>query len=415
MSSASPNNIRIDRLCSEIESLSGFSSHPAPAVTRILFSPQDLAAREWLQKRVREAGFSLAVDPVGNQFIKWQGTDPSLPSVATGSHIDAIPNAGKYDGVVGVLGGLEAMRALKESGHVPTRSIELIAFTAEEPTRFGIGCLGSRMMSGALSSNEARALRDPEGNSLQQLRPSDCPGDLDHVRLPPGRFSAFIELHIEQGPQLEASNTDIGIVEKIAAPSAFRLTIEGKGGHAGAVLMPDRNDALLTASEIALAVERAAIESDSPDTVGTTGVVQVLPGAINSIPCEVALEIDFRDTDWDAREAALIHLKSEALSIAERRGTPITWECLNSDPPATCDESLVESIEHISDEAGYSHCRMVSRAYHDSLFMARLCPITMIFIPCYQGYSHRPDEYSSPDAIAKGTAVLAETLRHHSS
>lgn len=411
MSSAFPNNIQIDRLCGEIESLADFSSHPAPAVTRILFSPEDLAARAWLQKRVTEAGFSLKVDPVGNQFIKWQGSDPSLPSVATGSHIDAIPNAGKFDGVVGVLGGLEAMRSLKESGHVPKRSIELIAFTAEEPTRFGIGCLGSRMMSGALSADEASALRDPEDKSLKQLRPSDCPGDLDDVLLSPGRFSAFVELHIEQGPQLEESETDIGIVEKIAAPSAFRLTIKGNGGHAGAVLMPHRNDAFLTAAEIALAVERAAIESGSPDTVGTTGVVEVHPGAINSIPCDVTLEIDFRDTDWDAREAALARLKTEAHSIAGRRGTPLTWECLNSDPPAICNDDLVHSIEHISDEAGYSHSRMVSRAYHDSLFMARLCPITMIFIPCHKGYSHRPDEYSSPQAIAKGTAVLAETLR----
>jgi ureidoglycolate amidohydrolase len=160
------------RLTAEIDHLALISSHPAPAVTRVLFSPEDFAARAWLIDLAEQAGFQTRSDAVGNLFITWPGSDPTLPAVATGSHTDAIPNAGKYDGVVGVLGGLEAMRALKESGHQPLRSIELIMFTAEEPTRFGIGCLGSRLLAGTTTPEQALALRDAEGRSLDDLRPT---------------------------------------------------------------------------------------------------------------------------------------------------------------------------------------------------------------------------------------------------
>jgi N-carbamoyl-L-amino-acid hydrolase len=378
-------------------------------VTRVLFSPEDHAARAWLVSLAHEAGFSTRFDAVGNLFITWTGSDPSQPAVATGSHTDAIPNAGQYDGVVGVLGGLEAMRLLKESGFQPARSLELIMFTAEEPTRFGIGCLGSRLLAGTTTAEQARALRDSEGRSLDDLRPS--PEPLETVRLTPGHYAAFIELHIEQGPLLEAAGLDIGVVEKIAAPAAFRLTFTGTGGHAGAVLMPDRHDAFLAAAEIALAVEKAALDSPSPDTVGTVGKVEVRPGAINSIPNHTLIEIDFRDTDLAARDAALTSLRTTAESVCQRRGVGLDWQLINADPPALCDSRLVTLIETTAASLGLHQQRMISRAYHDSLFMARICPTCMIFIPCRNGWSHRPDEYASPDAIAKGVSLLAETLR----
>ncbi len=410
MSTAShESNSRLDR---EIDELSLISAHPLPAVTRVLFSDEDLKARAWLTGLAEKAGFSTRTDAVGNLFIRWEGSDSTLPPVATGSHTDAIPNAGKYDGVVGVLGGLEAMRSLKESGFEPLSSIELIMFTAEEPTRFGIGCLGSRMMAGTTSAWAARALRDPEGTGLEDLREfAGCSGELESVQLKKGIYSAFVELHIEQGPILEAEGTDIGIVEKIAAPAAFRIRLTGQGGHAGAVLMPGRRDALLAAAEIALVVEKAALESGSPDTVGTTGVMIVKPGAINSIPCDVLMEIDFRDTNLDARGRALQRIRRESEAICSLRDIGFEWTFINEDPPAICDPDLVELALKTATEAGFSTKRMISRAYHDSLFMARLAPVTMIFIPCFKGYSHRPDEYSSPDAIRKGVEVLAGTLR----
>lgn len=397
------------RLTAEMDHLARFTSHPSPAVTRVLFSPEDFAARAWLMELAREAGFHTRGDAAGNLFITWPGEDPALPAVATGSHTDAIPNAGKYDGVVGVLGGLEAMRALKEGGYQPLRSIVLIMFTAEEPTRFGIGCLGSRLLAGAITPEQVLGLRDDGGRSFDDLRPTREP--LSGVRLHSGCFKAFVELHIEQGPLLDAGGIDIGVVEKIAAPASFRVILQGAGGHAGAVLMPDRHDAFLAAAEIALAVEKAALDSPSPDTVGTVGKVEVRPGAINSIPDHALMEIDMRDTDPASRDAAIAQVRAVAGEVCRRRGVALDWQQINADPPAICDPGLAALIESHCGALGFTHQRMISRAYHDALFMARVCPTGMIFIPCDKGYSHRPDEYASPQAIAKGVIVLAETLR----
>src|SRR6185369_5483137 len=279
------------------------SEAPAPVVTRVLFSEADQRGRHFVTDLCRAARLTVREDAVGNLFARWDGQEPGLAAVATGSHIDAIPNAGRYDGVVGVLGAIEAMRSLQQAGFHPKRSIELIIFTAEEPTRFGIGCLGSRLLSGALSLEKAAALRDREGRDLEHWRSEAGLGgtDLKSVRLESGVYAGFVELHIEQGPLLEQENLPIGVVEKIAAPSTLRLQLTGVGGHAGAVLMPERHDALLAGAEIALAVENAALATGSPDTVGTTGVFRIEPGAVNSVPCRAWLEVDVRDTQVSTR------------------------------------------------------------------------------------------------------------------
>jgi N-carbamoyl-L-amino-acid hydrolase len=402
-----------DRLQAEIEELATISEAPAPAVTRVLFSPEDLRAREWIQRRCADLGLTMRTDPVGNFFARWEGTEPHLAAVATGSHVDAIPNAGRYDGVLGVLGALEVFRTLQAQGFRPRRSLELVVFTAEEPTRFGLGCLGSRLISGRLDAGQALNLRDRDGITLRDWlgRMQWGKPELETVRLPPGRFRAFVELHIEQGPLLERDHIDIGVVEKIAAPSAFRLRVEGAGGHAGGVLMPDRRDALMGACEIALALEKAALSSGSPDTVATVGVLRVEPGAINSIPLRALMEIDLRDTDLAARERVLDRIRQEAAEICMRRKLCVAYEEINADPPALASPELVASTLRHAMQAGLAARPMISRAYHDSLFMAMICPTTMIFIPCRDGVSHRPDEYSSPEQCAAGVRVLGRVLR----
>jgi len=406
--------LRIDsaRLNSQIGALACISEAPAPVVTRVLFSEADLKARAFAKTICYELGLSISEDAVGNIFARWRGSNPKLSPVATGSHIDAIPNAGRYDGVVGVLGALEAISALKEAGFQPERSIELIIFTAEEPTRFGIGCLGSRLLSGALSLSRAKALRDPEGRDLNYWRKRLGLGkqDMKSVRLQRNCYSAFVELHIEQGPILEKERIPIGVVEKIAAPSTLRVQLTGVGGHAGAVLMPHRRDALLAGAEIALAVEESACSTGSPDTVATTGVFRIEPGAVNSIPCRAWLEIDLRDTRLHTRDAALKRIESAISKICRRRRIQFKLEKLNVDSPAICAPSLVNTVTSVCGELGLGMKKMVSRAYHDSLFMAQICPTTMIFIPCRGGVSHRPDEYSSPSQIKTGVEVLAHTL-----
>ena len=398
----------------QIDELATLSEAPAPAVTRVLFSDADLAARRLVAGWCRDAGLAVRTDAVGNGFARWEGADPSLPPVATGSHIDAIPNAGRYDGVVGVLGGLAAIRDLRRAGFLPRRAVELVIFTAEEPTRFGLGCLGSRLLSGALNPAEADALTDREGRTLAEWRAgAGYPGDLAGVPLEPGHYAAFVELHIEQGPILEREGLDFGVVEKIAAPAAFRLRLTGEGGHAGAVLMPDRHDALLAGAEIALAVERAVKGSGSPDAVGTTGVFRVGPGAINSVPAWADLEIDLRDTDLRTRDAAQTEIERAVAEVCGRRGVGFKMDTINADPPTLCDAGIIEQImsqiDNLSRGCRRSR-RLTSRAYHDALFMARVCPVSMLFIPCRGGVSHRPDEYASPEAIEGGTTVLAATL-----
>lgn len=403
--------LKVDRLIAELMTLAKISEAEPPVVTRVLFSEADLRARAYVINLCKQAGLVVHEDAIGNTFARWEGTDPALPSIATGSHIDAIPNAGLYDGCVGVLGGIEAIRVLKERGFTPRRSIELVIFTAEEPTRFGIGCLGSRMMAGALSPAPARALRDKDGHGLDEARSAaGFNGTLESVALPAGRFHQFIELHIEQGPLLEREALDLGLVTHIAAPACVRVSIEGEGGHAGARLMPGRKDALTAAAELILALESAAKSTGAVDTVATVGVCEVFPGAVNSIPSRVRLETDVRDIDGARRDRVLDLLFASCKEVAQRRGVAITTELVNADPPATCDEAILDALEQAARAVGKTYRRMVSRAYHDSLFMARIAPVAMLFIPCRGGVSHRPDEYASPEWIGSGVHVLAQTL-----
>jgi len=399
------------RLQRQIDELAAISEAPAPVVTRVLFSAADLRGREFVRQLSRELALEVREDAVGNLFARWPGANADVAPVATGSHLDAIPNAGRYDGVVGVLGALEAFRALKEAGFQPRRPLELIMFTAEEPTRFGLGCLGSRLLAGSLPAEKAGTLRDRDGKDLNYWRKrGGCQGELNSVRLEKNCYAGFVELHIEQGPLLENENIPIGVVEKIAAPGTLRVDLTGVGGHAGAMLMPERHDALLAGAEIALAVEQAARNSGSPDTVGTTGVFRIEPGAVNSVPFHAYLEIDLRDTQLATRDAALAQVESAANEVCARRGVGLKLERLNVDAPAVCDARLVETIIGVCGQLGLSVKKMISRAYHDTLFMAQVCPATMIFIPCRGGVSHRPDEYSSPEQIKNGVAVLGHTL-----
>ena len=409
--------IQIDqaRMLTELQTLATLTdAEPAEsgtAVTRIVFSADDLRARAWLKKLATVEDFKVRDDTVGNIFIRWPGSEPELPPVATGSHTDAIPHAGMYDGTVGVLGGLEAMRALKRGGLRPRRSIELIMFTSEEPTRFGIGCLGSRLMSGTLDSNRADALQDKDEASLNAVRTAaGFAGPLSSVRLSPAHYHAWIELHIEQGPLLEREGIPLGIVTSIAAPAGYRFTVTGLGGHAGALLMPDRKDALCAAAELILSIERHALATGAIDTVATVGTCDVYPGAVNSVPSRVVLQLDIRDTDPGRREAVVQAVRRDCEELRQRRKVTITEELVNADAPANSSPHTVQLLEEICRQNGIAYKKMVSRAYHDSLFMARIAPIAMIFIPCHDGVSHRPDEYAKPEDIALGVTVLAQAL-----
>jgi N-carbamoyl-L-amino-acid hydrolase len=403
--------INRDRLVADLETLASFSDDTPPGISRLVFADADQRSRVWLKSQCSDAGLAVREDAVGNMFARWVGARPQLAAVGTGSHIDAIPHSGKFDGTIGVLGGLEAIRALQQSGFQPQRSIELLLFTSEEPTRFGLGCLGSRMLSGGLNSDADTRLKDAEGSTLAQLRAAaGFQGSLDQVRLPEGYYAAFVELHIEQGPLLEKEGLPVGIVTSIAAPAALRISIEGEGGHAGGVLMPDRKDAFCGAAEIVLAVEERARATGAIDTCGTVGKCQIYPGAVNSIPSRVEMDVDIRDTDEQRRNRVLREIEQVCGQVAARRKLQVRVTPINADAPATCSPRVINALVEAAEENGLPFKKMVSRAYHDSLFMARIAPVGMVFIPCRGGVSHRPDEYSAPEEIETGAKVLASTL-----
>ncbi len=399
------------RLTAQLGTLATFSDAPAPAVTRVVYTKTDLDARAYLKTLIAEVGLSIREDALGNLFARWEGLEPLLPAVATGSHIDAIPFSGRFDGTVGVLGGLEAIRTLKTSGFRPRRSLELILFTAEEPTRFGVGCFGSRALAGVLSPDALAELKGEDGLSvLGAAQQAGFTGKPEALKFSAGHYHAFVELHIEQGPRLEAAGVPIGVVSSVAAPATLHVTLTGAGGHAGGVLMPERRDALLTGAEIAVAVEAAARGTGSPDSVATVGVFDVFPSAVNSIPSRVFLTVDVRDTDLERRDGMVSRIQQNIKTTSQQRGVEAEVQLLNADPPATCAPDIIEAVCAAAEAEGLGSQTLVSRAYHDTLFMARVCPVGMIFIPSKDGLSHRPDEYSSPQEIAQGVQVLARTL-----
>jgi N-carbamoyl-L-amino-acid hydrolase len=312
---------------------------------------------------------------------------------------------------VGVLGGIAAIRALKAAGFEPRRSIDIIMFTSEEPTRFGIGCSGSRLLGGASAPAEIAGLTDEEGVTFDQARmAAGYRGSLLDVPLNRDAYAYFVELHVEQGPVLERENLQIGVVTAIAAPASFTVRFEGDGGHAGTVLMPDRRDALVPAAALITLAETLARGSGSADTVATVGMLNVHPGAINSIPRQVTIAFDVRDTDLEVRDRLVAELQSRARSLAQQRGLTCQIQPINSDPPAQADATVLAAIESACNAQGCRFRRMVSRAYHDALFMARVAPMGMIFVPSKDGISHRPEEFTATQDIANGVAVLARTL-----
>lgn len=266
-------------------------------------------------------------------------------------------------------------------------------------------------MAGVLGSDADDALRGNDGATLRVARGrAGFAGELGGVRLEAGHYAAFVELHIEQGPILEREEIPIGIVTNIVGPASFFITVEGQGGHAGGVLMPDRHDALCGAAELILKIEDAARGSGSTDTVATVGICEVHPGAINSIPSRVKLGVDLRDTDGRRRDGVLDEIRAAGERIAQQRQIQITVQMLNADEPAECSPQILAAIARACQDEDLKSRRIVARAYHDSSFMAQIAPMAMIFIPCRGGVSHRPDEYASLEHIAGGVRVLARTL-----
>jgi ureidoglycolate amidohydrolase len=383
----------------------------AGGITREVYTPTYTAALERVAGWMDDAGLRTRLDAVGNLFGRWEGAEPQAPAVLTGSHVDTTLNAGRYDGVLGVLGSIAAARALRADGFEPTRPVELVAWAGEEP-RFGTGCVGSRAAAGELGRDDLDRLRDRGGTSMAEaLREAGLhPDRLADARIDPATVHALVELHIEQGVVLEDAGKPIGVVTAIAAPHDLRLTFQGAATHAGATPMGLRRDALVGAAEAVVALERLARGSQSATTVGTVGVLHARPGAINVVPGEAVLEVDVRDSDAGARERVVDALLGEAREIAARRGLELEVTPIVCDDPVTCDPAIVAAAEAACAELGLAHRRMISGAYHDAMILGRHVPVGMVFVPSRGGISHHPDEYTAPEDLDRGVEVLAGTL-----
>lgn len=400
------------RLHAEIAKLATYNADPAAGgITREVYTPQYEASLRYVSSLMAGAGLEVRVDAAGNLIGRWEGSDRAAPAVLTGSHFDTTLNAGAYDGVVGVLGAIEAVRTLRAAGARPRRGIEVIGFAGEEP-RFVAGCIGSRAMVGELARGLLDELVDRGGvSAAQALRSVGLdPDAIAQARFDPAAVHAFVELHIEQGCVLEATGDAIGVVTSIAAPHDLRVRLRGVATHAGATPMGLRHDALAGAAELVLEVERLALASASGTTVGTVGVLRALPGAINVVPGLVELEIDVRDSDLAAREAVVDELLRAARRLCDRRGLELEVETIAEDQPAACSVIVVDAVGAACARLGLSSRRMTSGAYHDAMVLGSYVPMGMIFVPSAGGLSHHPDEYTSPAEIDAGVDVLASVL-----
>jgi allantoate deiminase len=396
---------RIDRLA-QID-----SDHPGGGLVREVYTAEYDEAVTYISELMREAGLTTRADAAGNLYGSWAGEEPDAPRVLTGSHFDTTLNAGRYDGVLGVLGAIDAVGVLRERGWTPRRTIEVVGIAGEEP-RFGSGCIGSRVMTGAISRAELDSMCDRAGVSVARAmagRGLD-PDRVAEAIIDPATVHAFVELHIEQGAVLETGGHQIGIVQMIAAPHDLRVTLTGSAMHAGATPMRLRTDALAGAAEAVLELERLALASPSATTVGTVGVLQVAPGAVNVIPGHVTMDLDIRDSDLVARERVVAAITAHLEELAQRRDLQLTIETITRDEPAACSPVVVEAVRQACAELQVAAIDMISGAYHDAMVLGSRVAMGMIFVPSAGGLSHHPDEYTAPEDLDRGVAVLAGTL-----
>jgi hydantoinase/carbamoylase family amidase len=395
-----------------IERLAAVNSrNEGGGITREVYTPLYDRACAYVSELMRDAGLDVRLDSVGNLFGRWPGSAPDEPRVLTGSHFDTTLNAGRFDGVVGVLGAIEAVRELRRADVKPRRTIEVVGVAGEEP-RFGAGCIGSRAMVGAITREQLDEMHDRDGVSVAEAMRAQGldPDRLGESLLDAENVHAFVELHIEQGAVLETSGAEIGVVERIAAPHDLRVALRGAAMHAGATPMRLRRDALAGAAEVVLELERLALASASGSTVGTVGVLRVAPGAVNIIPGEVEMDIVVRDSDLEARERVVEALRAKLEETASRRGLELTVSTLTRDEPAACSPMVIDAVRGACEELGVRHVPMISGAYHDAMVLGARVPMGMIFVPSVGGLSHHPDEYTDPEDIDRGVRVLAGAL-----
>lgn len=399
-------------LMAELDELSKLTDGAEGELTRLYLSDAHVKAIRHVQGLMEQAGMEARIDPLGNVVGRYPGKHNDAPAIMLGSHIDTVRNGGKYDGNLGVLAAIAAVSHLHKTGERLSYPIEIIAFGEEEGVRFPTKLLTSRAVAGLVESHEFDVC-DAQGMSVRDaLR--HIGGDADRFRecaRQPGSLAAYIELHIEQGPVLEAENRAIGLVTAINGYSRLQLDISGMAGHAGTVPMDVRHDALCAAAEMVLDIE--AIARSTPRLVATVGQLQALPGAINVIPGDVRMTLDIRHANDDVRMEARKKILKSCHDRAKARGVDFTTQLFAEHPATAMDNGVLANLELAVMKTGQNIRKMESGAGHDAMAMAKLCPAAMIFLRCKGGVSHNPLESILVEDADLAVRVLIEALRSY--
>lgn len=396
------------RLSEEIESLAQIREPDTPGWTRRALTEVETAGRHDVERRMRDAGLAVHVDGAGNLVGVLEGREGGS-ALVTGSHTDTVVGGGRYDGIVGVLGALEAMRCLAEAGVRLRHDLWIVDFYGEEPNDFGLSCLGSRAVAGHLSAAHLDRT-DPEGRRLGDAMTAVGidPDRALAARWDPSDLAAFVECHIEQGPRLEAEGVEIGVVSAIAGIDRAIVNFQGRRDHAGTMPVRLRHDAACAAAEVILAVERLGRDGG----VGTTGRVVVEPGAANIVPEHALLWVEFRSVEQDWLDRTRDELEAAVAEAGSTRGVLGTIDWPSAEAPTVMADLVTSAVEDAAGALGRSVIRLPSGAGHDSVQLASLTPTGMVFIASKDGRSHCPEEFTEPGDVAIGAQVLAATLAH---
>ena len=414
---APPATIAINqrRLMRDLNAVSRIGIGDHGSVTRLVFSIKELRSRQLLIHLMGQAGLKINIDRIGNIFGRLEGSEPRAPAVLAGSHLDTVIHGGKYDGPVGVIGALEAARTINEN-KIPLRSpIEVVCFVGEESSRFGFSTLGSSLVAGEVHPKDLANAVDPQGTKLEDTLASlgITKRNLPSLKRDRRGLKAYLELHIEQGPILEAKGKRIGLVTSIAAPSRFKVTFKGRADHSGTTPMEMRKDALVAAAQLIEYVEQVCKKFSALEkgrVVGTVGALKLEPGVINAVPGQAELAVDIRGILAGTKDRVARLVKQQARAIGRKRGVGVAILDIREEHPVALDKRLLRLTREICDEKKIVYEIMPSGAGHDAMQMAKIAPAGMIFIPSRRGISHNPLEWSAPDDIGLGAQLLMETM-----
>ena len=395
--------INSERLWDSLMEMAKIGPGVAGGNNRQTLTDEDGEGRALFQSWCEAAGCTMGLDQMGNMFARREGTDPDALPVYVGSHLDTQPTGGKYDGVLGVLGGLEILRSLNDMNIKTKHPIVVTNFTNEEGTRYAPAMLSSGVFAGIHTQDWAYDREDAEGKKFgDELSRIGWRGEEE---VGARKMHAFFELHIEQGPILEADEKDIGVVTHGQGLSWTQVTVTGKDAHTGSTPMPMRRNAGLAMARMLEAVDEIAWRN-APHAVGAAGHIDVYPNSRNVIPGKVVFTVDFRSPELEVIEDMELNFREQAQDIADAMGVSVEFEKVGGFDPVAFDEGCVTAVRNAADRLGYSHIDLISGAGHDACWINRVAPTAMVMCPCVDGLSHNEAEEISPDWAAAGTNVL---------